>query len=553
MPGGPDVIVGDLMDITNFNSNGGIEAFCVGTTSCNIGDTNLLWIANNNQHPVIGQNLFRLKAGRFEHIGQSWLKHGFTALTQNLCGCGCSGQGGAVLGVGCSDPYCCGLNGDQSGLGPKSQVNAWTGFFVYPHDTSTGNSIYKRLQVKISDIDPAMNGGGSYFVEGHYVTPDDAAAGNQDNNASYRAVNITGGGSAWSVSLTGTTKREQPGIRAWQDTDATVTETDIRVPEEGLLILAAKANDLGNGFWHYEYALQNLNSDRSVGFFSVPVAPGATVQNIGFHDVDYHSGEPYSLDDWPGENTGDSIRWATTPYNVNPNANALRWGTLYNFRFDVNFAPATGVVTLGLFKPSMPSELTASTVVPALGVADCNDNEIPDQCDVACGEPGGECDVPDCGLSDDCNGNGAPDECETIDCNHNDTPDDCDIASGTSDDCNGNTRPDECDNDLDGDGAPDECDDDTDGDGLLNGADVCDYTPPGAAIRPNGAQVGDVNSDCDIDLADYSHWDNCFNTSGPNDPPVTPACLGLYNQDGDGDVDLSDFARFQNYFTGSLD
>ena len=103
---GPDVIVGELVGVTNYSSNGGIEAFAIGTTSCNIGDEELLWIANSNQHPVIGQNLFRLKGGRFEQVGQAWLKHGFTALQQNACGCGCNPSGtGTRLGVGCSDPY----------------------------------------------------------------------------------------------------------------------------------------------------------------------------------------------------------------------------------------------------------------------------------------------------------------------------------------------------------------------------------------------------------------------------------------------------------------
>jgi hypothetical protein len=42
---------------------------------------------------------------RFEQIGQSQVKHAFTALTQNLCSLGCNGVGGSRLGSGCSDPY----------------------------------------------------------------------------------------------------------------------------------------------------------------------------------------------------------------------------------------------------------------------------------------------------------------------------------------------------------------------------------------------------------------------------------------------------------------
>ncbi len=403
---GVDVIVGDLLDVSNYSSLNGIEAFAVGTTSCNVGDQNLLWISNTNEHPVIGQNMFRLKDGRLEQIGQSWLKHGFTALTENICGCGCNGQGGSVLGVGCSDPYCCGLNGQQSGLGPRSEVNAHTGVFNYPFthgdQGSTGDSTYKRLQVAISELDPAQDGGGTYFVEGHYVTQDDSAAGNQDNNASYRQVNVSGSGSSWSISLAASTQREQPGIRAWQDNDPAVVETDVRIPGEGLVILAAKATDLGGGIWHYEYAVQNLNSDRSIGSFTVPIDSSAIVTNIEFRDVDYHSGEPYSGLDWPGSKVGGNVTWSTETFATNSDANAIRWGTMYNFRFDANVAPQATNVTLGIFKPGSPNSVTAATTGPATGPQDCNSNGVEDSTDIANGD------------SPDCNNNNIPDECESF-------------------------------------------------------------------------------------------------------------------------------------------
>ncbi len=53
-----------------------------------------------------------------------------------------------------------------------------------------------------------------------------------------------------------------------------------------------------------------------------------------------------------------------------------------------------------------------SVTIAGARAQDCNNNEIPDRCDIDCGEPGGECDVPDCGQSEDCNGNLIPDECE---------------------------------------------------------------------------------------------------------------------------------------------
>ena len=137
---GTDVIVGELPDLSNNTAEGVFDAYAVGTTSCNKGNVPLNWFTGgtDNRHPVIGQNLFRLHNGRFEHIGQAWLKHGFTALQGDVCvsqfGFACSSTPGTTLGVGCSDPYSSGLNNGQSGLGPKWQVNAATGLFPYPFD-----------------------------------------------------------------------------------------------------------------------------------------------------------------------------------------------------------------------------------------------------------------------------------------------------------------------------------------------------------------------------------------------------------------------------------
>ena len=69
--------------------------------------------------------------------------------------------------------------------------------------------------------------------------------------------------------------------------------------------------------------------------------------------------------------TSDEVTWASPEtFGENPNTNALRWGTMYNFWFDADAEPGTGAVTLGLFKPHTPSELSAIMQVPAAAV-DC--------------------------------------------------------------------------------------------------------------------------------------------------------------------------------------
>ena len=51
----------------------------------------------------------------------------------------------------------------------------------------------------------------------------------------------------------------------------------------------------------------------------------------------------------------------------------------------------------------------------ALGPCDCNDNGIPDTCDLDCGPVGGVCRVTGCGGATDCNNNLVPDDCENPD------------------------------------------------------------------------------------------------------------------------------------------
>jgi hypothetical protein len=166
--------------------------------------------------------------------------------------------------------------------------------------------------------------------------------------------------------------------------DASVTETLLNVPEDGgtataRLILSAKATSLGGGIYRYEYALYNMNSDRCVQAFSVPVSAGLTVTNIGFHDVFYHSFDgcgtsaatPITFDgtDWPGTYSGGAVHWdmvalTGTGAQAPCNSNALRFGTTYNFRFDCNVAPVNGNATVTQWK--VVNNVAAATVVPSI-------------------------------------------------------------------------------------------------------------------------------------------------------------------------------------------
>jgi hypothetical protein len=223
-----------------------------------------------------------------------------------------------------------------------------------------------------ADLDPGLNPGALYFAEAQIIAADDATAGNGSNNVSYRLVDVEEGPpGVFELTLTGTTTQRQPAINAWQIADPSVTLTTVQVPGEGLLVLAYKTYNVGANVWRYEYALYNQTSDRSARSFSVPLANVPFITNVGFHDVDYHSGDglpdfqgEFSDADWDVTETVDALVWATDDFTTDPQANALRWGTLYNFWFETDRPPISGQVEIGLFKPGSPDSILVTALVP---------------------------------------------------------------------------------------------------------------------------------------------------------------------------------------------
>ena len=126
-----------------------------------------------------------------------------------------------------------------------------------------------------------------------------------------------------------------------------------------------------------------MNSQRSGQAFSVPVGGGVAVTNDGFHDIDYHSGDgvggvTFDGTDWAFALGSGKAEWSTETIIQNANANALRWGTLYNFRFDADSPPVAVTATIALFRDGTPGDVTVSTVGPAGGAPcpwDCGDGD----------------------------------------------------------------------------------------------------------------------------------------------------------------------------------
>jgi hypothetical protein len=387
---GPDVIVGDIPSMGQFGSTGTQVGLGVGTTSCNNGTVPLDWFAlSNTDHPVIPQNLYRMSGGasnndRFEQVGQSWLKHAFTALEDDACGFGCNTSGcstGTHLCPGCSDPYDASLNASQGGLGSRACVNPFTGVFPSTAANHTGHThtgTTHRLLVEMSDLDTTMNPGATYFAEAQYVTPHEyvwcqANPGqcNMYNNASYRRFTVSGT-TSFTFSPVGATVRMIPAINAW--TGATINPIEPVPGTDGRAFIAYRVTGPVAGVWHYEYAIYNQNLDRGIQSFSVPLGAGVTVSNIGFHAPLNHpgiandctqGGAGYSNAAWTSNQTASALSWSSETFAQNQNANAIRWGTLYNFRFDSNSPPQAANATIGFFKTGAP--ITVGIQGPAGG------------------------------------------------------------------------------------------------------------------------------------------------------------------------------------------
>src|SRR2546430_331274 len=386
MPGvgtvpGPDVIVGDLIGLEQSQSGsvGGRVGLALGTDACNKGVQNAAWIAlPSNNHPFIPQNLYRMSGGatnddRFEQIGESWGKHAFAAASSNTCNFGCNGVGGDHLGSGCSDAYGAGLNGSQGGIGSRAWVNPFTGSFPgNPANDHSGHShdvTSHRMLVDVNDLNTSLNVGAKYFAEANYIVPDEGiwcathpTECNMYNNASYRQYSVIGINQPFSFQSVGATVREQPAIMAW--TGATVSDPIQPAPgTDGILFMGYKVTSPTAGIWHYEYALYNPNLDRAIQSFTVPFGPGVNVSNIGFHAPIQQPGWPhdgtqgdagYSSTPWDVTQDASSITWSTETFATNQNANAIRFATMYNFRFDADQAPNFTDATVGFFKTGSP-------------------------------------------------------------------------------------------------------------------------------------------------------------------------------------------------------
>lgn len=359
----PDLGFGQIEGLTVIAREGvypeGANALTMRTTACNVGLEEIPWLAPMaEEHPVVVMHLYRSSDGRFEQVGVSAARHEYFALSNSACSACQNPSDGTFLGVGCSTTSGTGINADRNLLGPRDEIDPFLGTWectgslfaggqpdcvARPHD---GDGPLDRRLV-VTDVDLAVPGA-AFVYEAYWIAGADA---DRRNSIGSRSASVARVGSNWILSDLDD-EAVGPALLRWGGTVSWVS-----VPGDGELLLASKSWELGGGLHQYEYALFNLDSAREVGEVRIPIGPeGASA--VGFHDPDTDPGN-----DWTAQVLEGTIVWSTDPFEVDPEAPALSYGLLYNFRFVSSVPPVDGEITLVAWR-GHPDEVAVAAIVP---------------------------------------------------------------------------------------------------------------------------------------------------------------------------------------------
>jgi hypothetical protein len=360
---GIDVRLAEIDDLRALGRAGtfpnGVNGCAFETTACNVGTKEVLWQqAMDPDHPFICFLLARESNGRFEQISdRSYVKHGFFALSSTFCS-SCSPTDGTRLGLGCSDTYSVGNNGDNFWLGPPSEIDPWNGIWdpvcshfdrgepavAPPLDCNGARSLTSGQaaalgavghRIRVLDADFNVSGAAFWF-QGMYVIETEGDRVRDDNIAS-RAFTPIWTGASWNLAESGA-QTFGSVLTRWSGASV---KSNTNGTADGRLYVAVKTSgpDPSTGLYHYEYAVHNRDNARGVSALRIPVCSGARVLNLGFGDIDQDAGN-----DWTASVVGDEIVFTGA-------ANPLEWNSLYNFWFDSDAAPVDDAVQLDPARP----------------------------------------------------------------------------------------------------------------------------------------------------------------------------------------------------------
>ena len=356
---GTDVSMGILGGFTSMGRTGtfptGVNGMAMATTSCNSGSVDVPWLqAMAEDHPMIAFLLVRESNGRLVQISdRSYVKHGFFAQSTSLCSPCQNPSPGTFLGVGCSDTYSTGNNGNMFWLAPPEEIDPWLGTWTAQCSyfdmgnppvgggagcdgvrsfTMTQANALGQVGSRMRVPDAELNQPGTFWYQGHYVVRGEPVT-NRFNNTSSRQMIPSWNGFGWSTTEPGS-QLDGSVLQRWSGATVNFSTNGV---DDGHGWVAAVPTALGGDQWHYEYAVHNVDNMRAFDELRIPIAAGTNVTNTGFSDIDANG-----ANDWQVTVNATEIVFSTT-------SNPVEWNTLYNFWFDADAGPLDGSVTLGQF------------------------------------------------------------------------------------------------------------------------------------------------------------------------------------------------------------
>ncbi|MEQ1632875.1 MAG: hypothetical protein ABL997_10915, partial [Planctomycetota bacterium] len=150
---------------------------------------------------------------------------------------------------------------------------------------------------------------------------------NRGNNATSREVRVTKSGTTFTMATTGSSF-VAPVLTRWTGASTAIGRNGL---DDGHFMVGVVVTGPVDGFWHYEYAIHNLDNARGGAGFRIPLCSSAQVRNPGFRDIDRDA-----LNQWQFARVGNELSWQA------PGNNPHDWNTIYNVWFDSDAAPVAG-------------------------------------------------------------------------------------------------------------------------------------------------------------------------------------------------------------------
>lgn len=299
---------------------------------------------DNDQHPYLIWNMYRVIDNRLEQIGTSGIKHAFLTINTN-CTINCGNN--HILWLGCEDVY--GVANNDSGwdIGPRQEVESLTGIwqstcsFFDPGCTgsqtnSSNGTDENRLVVRESAISDSNL---TYYFSAWYPNREDVDI---YNSMGYRVVDpqpVTA--TAWNIGTVGGFVNG-PVIDAWVSPGTqSSNEASVRISHaEGHATFAAKVIDLGGGLYRYHYALDNYDVDARLASYRFSLNAADSLTDFVFSDADNDD-----ANNWTISRNGDLV-------TVQNNGREQDWGELNSFSFTTSAAPMTAGFSAQMAQPS---------------------------------------------------------------------------------------------------------------------------------------------------------------------------------------------------------